>query len=434
MVENTSESHCRMELLQCSVNVAYLKSLGLDSNVEYARREIIAEFEKAAPSSKSIDVSMPDFHGIDIHSQSNPHSDIELPEAFCQSAVAIQFPEPQKRPDLSHIIFGVSTSVDRLEESLDQFAHWASHSNAKFVVLLHAETASPEAISRVERKAAMFGIALMFEQSDASFPDRYYSLTRMVYQMRDETTKWCAMIDDDTFFPSIAVLVDYLSGYDTSQPHYIGGLSEDFNQVKAYGYMAYGGAGVFMTMPLLAQIDGNFDSCYSLQRGGDTRIAHCVHQHTLTKLVVHPRLHQLDMNGDLSGFYESGRPQPLSIHHWKSWHHANMTALAQVASVCGDSCLLQRWRLNDGWFLTNGYSVMKPSGNLKEDDFTMEHTWNENGAYLHSVEPLRPKDDAKVSYKLEAAVAENEGNLVRQFYVKRSEGANRVLEIVWRQA
>jgi hypothetical protein len=88
-------------------------------------------------------------------------------------------------------------------------------------------------------------------------------------------------------------------------------------------------------------------------------VARCIYDHTTTKLKWERGLYQLDPRGDTSGFYESGRPLPLSLHHWKSWFHADMVSLGKVAVICGEACLLRCWHLSDDWYLVNGVSVVK---------------------------------------------------------------------------
>ena len=152
------------------------------------------------------------------------------------------------------------------------------------------------------------------------------------------------------------------------------------------------------------------------------------------------RLHQLDLHGDASGFFESGRELPLSVHHWKSWFWTPMDKLAAVSKVCGDACLLKRWRFEDGWYITNGYSVVKygDEGDLaktKVEDLSIEKTWWDeyewDGRYEEAFGKIRPKDDRKASLRLEDAIVE--GNRVRQIYIRRgdAERSDRVLELVW---
>lgn len=213
--------------------------------------------------------------------------------------------------------------------------------------------------------------------------------------------------------------------------------------MHVYGFMAYGGGGVFLSVPLLEQLNqpAVYQACFDSKAIGDGQIANCIYAHTLVKMTPEPLLHQMDLGGDVSGFYESGRTLPLSVHHWKSWYTMNMTALVSVASVCGPECLLRRWRLADAdaaeenpWYLTNGYSLVQYGEELREDDISMEHTWDAQSDFKYSLDPLREKDEKKVSLKMDVTWAEDGGSVVRQFYMGKVEGdRTRVLEVVWRK-
>jgi hypothetical protein len=224
--------------------------------------------------------------------------------------------------------------------------------------------------------------------------------------------------------------------------------------------MAFGGAGIFLSLPLLKQLQPHLDNCSpryhdyykthevmdemmgkNIPNGmtGDRALALCIYEHTLTKFTPSPDLHQLDLHGDLSGFYESGRAFPMSLHHWKSWHAVPMLPLVAVGSVCGDECPLMRWRLANGWWITNGYSLVRYSEDYEKDridDIRMERTWQDEwGEYQHSLEPLRDRDWAKTSMRLVGALPDegSGGKVVRQWYAMEDEEANWVFELVWRR-
>lgn len=163
-----------------------------------------------------------------------------------------------------------------------------------------------------------------------------------------------------------------------------------------------------------------------------------IYSHTTTKISWEMGLRQLDLHGeDLSGFYESGRALPLSLHHLEILVSSAMVAMSAVTSVCGDASLLHRWQLSDDWYLTNGFSLVKYSPPLTEN-LTMEKTWDDSGymregeGFADSLAPLRPRDEGKVSFRLRLAL--HEETSVRQFYVRqpRFQGRDQVIEILWR--
>ncbi|KAF2758004.1 hypothetical protein EJ05DRAFT_373959 [Pseudovirgaria hyperparasitica] len=408
----------------CSPNLARLQQLKLSAEINYGRAAINVRYAASTSQPEQFQLPLPEFNKMRVHEHVEGSEPPQCPEPFMLS-----YDTPPPPPDLSHIIFGAATTIDRLEASFYDFAHWISGTNALLYAIL--EPAAAPDIERLKERAKSMGFRLTVEESELDWHRRYFTLTRRFYEHHTSTTKWGIIIDDDTFFISPTRLSSFLASFDHTQKYYIGGVTEDFGQIKNFGIFGYGGASNILSIPLLAELNGLYDVCVKEETGGDIMLARCLYGHTGTKLTMEHRLHQFDMNGDLSGIYESGRrrPQMLSVHHWKSWHQANMTNMAAVSSVCGDECLLQRFKFADGWWLTNGYSLVKYSKDLSLDDVTIEHTWRENGDYWHSFDPLRPKDEGKTSLRLE--LVERTENSVSQFYVQRKEGLDHVFEMVW---
>ncbi|PYH89931.1 hypothetical protein BO71DRAFT_95026 [Aspergillus ellipticus CBS 707.79] len=415
----------------CSVDLDLLRQYSPSHSVEYARLEIaVTPTENFTHHADTLNTRFPKFRTVRLDTAA--HREDLSPEK-CTASVTIQGPMPSASPDASHMIFGLATSVDRLLDSLDTFAHWAGGTNARLLVAIDNGGGSEK--KQAQQRAEALGIRLtILEEEEDERLDRYFYLIQYLYKHRDESTQWAVMMDDDTFFPSMRRLVDRLANYDTTQPQYVGGVTEDLQHMYGSGYMAYGGAGIFLSMPLLEQLQPFFDDCYVFKAGGDRMLSRCIYAHTTTKLSVEPDLFQLDLRGDASGFYEAGRGQPLSVHHWKSWFEADMVALSKVASICGEECLLHRWLLPGEWYLVNGFSVIKYS-TVSDDPLPMEHTWDPSkypgpDPFAWSLGPLRRKDENKISFRLRDAVQEKER--VRQMYVHEVAPEKlEVLEVVW---
>ena len=408
-------------------DVAFLRELvGEDvESIQYGYREILVnDCSGVTCDGKTLDLTTPEFEEVSLADQ-----DILGPEV-CTPPFVLPLPRPQQRINAPHLIFGVATVVDRLRSSIEQFAHWAGFTGVRIFAVI--EPCDYGSILDVQSRAAELGINLDITTSDLEFTDRYYSLTRVLYENRDARTEWAVFVDDDTFILSINAIVAYLAEFDTSKPHYLGGLSENMGHVQGFGIMAYGGGGIFISLPLLAEMDALYDDCSKDHIPGDMRIANCINENTNTKFLSNPSIHQLDFRGDASGFFESGRPQPLTIHHWKSWFWLNVDAMSLVSSVCGDDCLLRRWKLADGWFLNNGYSVVKYSVDIEPEDTSMERTWDMDGPFKHSLSPLRKKDESKRQFVIRGAQTDTNGT-VRQYYVMDESGEKSVLEVGWRR-
>ena len=358
---------------------------------------------------------------------------LDLDHCLNPVPIRVQMPLNRNRLDASHIDFGIATTEARLNDSMDAFAHWAAYSNARILALLETDAHKVE----LESRAKAMGIILQITESKDEYELRYFSLLRHLGNNARPETRWSSIIDDDTFFMSMPALVEALSIHDTSKPIYLGGMSESVKQIHSFGVMAYGGAGIFLTQPLLRKINSVYELCQSMGSHGDRQISHCIYQQTSTRLTLEHRLHQLDLKGDVSGFFEAGREPPLSVHHWKSWFQMDMAKLSAVARICGDACLLAQVQFSDNWILTNGFSIVHYSTEVNVGDTTMEKTWKKHGgsstdSYFHELAPIRPKDKEKFSYRLQDAVVDKDR--VRQYYVHRNFfKGDRVLELIWRR-
>lgn len=424
--------------IHCELDLAVLERLQVSKLGSYLRREVNAVTVAAnqeVPMTQRLDTPLMDRKLLDpaerLTEDEQSQADCSIPHPL-----TVQVPSPPKTVDASHIDFGVATKADRLNDSLDQFAHWAGYTRTRIFALVEPDKRVPE----VQAKADGLGINLYITESDEEYQSRYFSLVRHLASHVRDQTRWSVVIDDDTFFLSMPALVAALEKYDHTQQVYLGGISESIPQIGAFGIMAFGGAGVFLSRPLVTELSKPeiFDECQNMEFTGDRRISLCIYQYTPARLTIDHRLRQLDMMGDVTGFFETGRELPLSVHHWKSWFHADMPKVASISELCGDTCLLRKWAFSDGWVLTNGFSVVKYSTDVDPFDKTMELTWeSHNGAvhesYLHELGPLRPKDWDKISYLLEDAVVEEDQ--VRQFYIHRGgKDGDEILELVWRNA
>ncbi|KAB8239454.1 glycosyltransferase family 31 protein [Aspergillus alliaceus] len=425
--------------VQCEPDFDVLRRLDVHKLSQYTRREVIA-----VPSSNNVLPMRQNFQTplFEPKSPKLPNSPDNLPvqqvqdDCMIPEPVTVQVLQPPRHADASHIDFGVATTLARLNDSLDAFAHWAGYTKTRIFALIEPD--EEKRTYEVQAKADSLGINLYITENDEEYQRRYFTLVSHLGKHMRPQTRWSCIIDDDTFFLSMSELVKALGEYDDTQPMYVGGLSESIPQIGVFGLMGFGGAGVFLSRPLVEEISKPeiFDACLDTDHTGDRRISLCIYQHTFTRLTVNHRLRQLDVQGDVSGFFESGRQPPLSVHHWKSWFHMDMAKLSVVSELCGDSCLLRQWKFADGWILTNGFSIMKYSQEIDPSDKTMELTWEgQNGAvhesYLHEFGPLRGKDWDKFSYLLEDSVLD--GNKVRQWYVHRDpEKGDQILELIWR--
>ena len=456
-----------LDVRQCPDQIDWLAGLNLTYPIRYAHRDILV---KPTPGLERASITKLDASLFSNSQIIDLSKDVKVALQHCEKPYLLNVPAFVKdSSDASHIIFGISTTLKRLDTSISSLLRWLPHTNAKlFVIVIESEQiVESEGVERVDAVAAdpqqkaelqarMRDLGMdvtLVEPLDLqdSFSIKYFSLIKIMYNSRDEKTKWISLLDDDTFFPSIPALVAMLAKYDTSQEYYVGALSEIWWAVAHYGMMGFGGAGIFLSIPLAKVMNNHYRFCTEASHttAGDIRIMDCVYLLTEVKLTYERDLHQVDIHTDLSGVFESGR-MPLSLHHWKagaaSLSGYNLPMMHLVADVCGD-CFLQRWQLGSEMILTNGYSlVLYPKGRLKDTDMDkMEETWDEvppvensfNRGTDHSLGPTRRKmtlDKEKIQYVLINSAITEGG--VRQSYLHPGVDGDidSLLELSWKKS
>ncbi|KAH9434162.1 hypothetical protein MCOR02_006185 [Pyricularia oryzae] len=238
--------------------------------------------------------------------------------------------------NLSDFMFGVSTTYARFNDPktspVKEWSYWltdsAGNSNGGKLVLLLVN-ATHEELTEAAAQLGAVGIDADVYRADPEdiMAVRYMSLVPAMYKQPERVhKKWLVVCDDDTFFPSPHALVETLGEMDPSQELYVGTLSEDINNVQRHGSQAFGGAGVFISVPLARRISELFPSCSTEDKinesnsgwgpQGDIILRKCIYENTAVRLTNLGELWQIDLTGDPSGFYESGM-RPLSLHHYR---------------------------------------------------------------------------------------------------------------------
>ena len=434
---------------RCPSEAPWLDQIRIERPFQYARRDITLRPNRdlTRQSITKLDEALfPELQNIGA-------GENQLTSAACLEPLRLEVPAwPETYPDASHIIFGLSTSMARLEDSLVYFRRWMSFIKARVVIIVTGEDDSVPKYSdmrNMERRMRQMGIHVtLLRPREEKMPMemRYFSLVKVLMEHRDERTKWAVFMDDDTFFPSMRELINTLNEYDASQPLYLGAMSEEWWAVARYSFMAFGGAGVLLSVPLLELVDRHYQDCIdeSHANAGDMRIYECIRWYSDTGLQHVNGLFQIDLHGDRSGLFESGR-KILSLHHWKEgwWDegqlgtlrpgHANwfpMDTMNLVADVCAE-CFLQRWQFGDDLVVSNGYTIATyPTGALTKFEKhrgleKVEETWLKPGIiqgannpgwdhYLGVMRPPLQLEYEKIQYRFLDAWKVDGG--VRQFY------------------
>ncbi|CZT53364.1 uncharacterized protein RSE6_14867 [Rhynchosporium secalis] len=352
--------------------------------------------------------------------------------------------------DSSILSFGISTKLTRLHYALPQLQHWLANSNAQLHVSIPIDaTLSPsDAIEEAESQFQSLNINLNIHTSPFPFAKSYFNLIRTLYETRTPSTKWLILIDDDTFIPSLPYLMHHLTTqYDSSTELLIAALSDSLTQIRELGLIPFGGGGIFISVPLAASllVPEIWDACVALPNDqGDQIVNECLNAHSHVRPTFDNGLQQMDIRGDASGYFESGR-RMLTVHHWRTWYEVNVPLASNVSRACGFECVFQRWVFNDDFVLSNGFSVAEYTEGFDEvvDLEKVEKTWDGDARnFAHHVGPLRDpvkKEEKRSARLVEASVLDGVG--VRQIYIERvKSGENgervegdvdRVVELLW---
>lgn len=432
----------------CLPEIEFLRrvELGLSDKIAYSRRCVKPILDPKYDRDTVANITHPLItHRTTVDLNSCSHADF-IP---CDH-LPLSVPAPYPHKTYDHITFGVASSFERLSDSLPAFAHWLAGTGALLVaVVSDADSPDPKFnLTALEVKYRAQGVTASFippilKKENSGDPDitverHHFMLIRNLLDVATEKTKWLGILDDDTFFPSMYPLDQELRKHDHKKSLWLGALSDSFSSVKNWGYMAYGGAGVFLSKPLAQEMNPHLKECMdeATVDTGDGFLRDCIYTRTHAKLTQVPGLHQHDTRGDMSGFFESG-VRPLSVHHWRSWYEAPMPAMASVTGICGD-CFLGRHRFAEDTLLANGYSITQyPEGLHKIDLDRMEGTWRNPGRdFDFSYGPLRDRlsPEQKKSYRLLDAEVTKSGAF-RQIYVYKGneeEGeSDEVVELLW---
>lgn len=403
---------------------------------------------------------------VDVKKKYRPE---KCPEPVVVPVTQSPFPSTANASDF---MFGVSTTYRRFTDPktspINEWTYWLTdgkgNSNGGKLILMLLD-ASIEELEAAYVTLAAYGIDVDVYQSDpaAIMAVRYLTLVPTMYNHPSRIhKKWLVTCDDDTFFPSFHALADRFEQYSFESPMYIGTFSEDVNNVERHGSQAFGGAGVFLSVPMAQIIAKKFERCITDQKikeadsgwgpQGDILLRKCIYENSETKLTILNDLWQLDLYGDPSGFYESGI-KPLSLHHYRGggWHIAHPWHYTKVAHLCGEDCTLQRFLTADNFIISNAFSVAYYPEGTDFDFNQFERTFgsapDDKGWNLDfKMGPQRPSlhmTGRKMSWDLQTAIWNGDGSL-SQIYVRKHDDwrwkmpdgspmstHNGIMELIW---
>ncbi|GAA6058934.1 hypothetical protein JCM10212_002886 [Sporobolomyces blumeae] len=402
----------------------------------------------------------------------------EKGEQVCKIVGVPSSPRPQVPATWKHnkIMFGMSTTPDRVLWNLPVWSHWLpAHASAldptrkehvANLPLLLVLTPPPNPTEELRTREAVeeaqsLGMYVEMRAREADrFETRYFALVEELYKeaLRREAeggdkTEWFVFADDDTFFPDFDSLVRLLSSFDSNDDKLIGTLSESTKQVAQWGHIAYGGGGIYISRKTVEKMnqDGAWSQClakFGSAFGGDAMVSHCaalvMGKDIHDALTVEDTLHQLDIRGDGTGFFQSGF-LITSLHHWGSWftlfppwHESGTGDLRKGISLVGKAAKAiggdnwgRRYVFEEGKLLVSlGYSVTVEKEPLTQDQLDKsEHTWWE----FETFHPIRSGQEEaldKRTYYITGVRTLSPDGIVRLEH-KNREGER--VDIIWDQ-
>lgn len=422
------------------LDLTHLEKHDLTPEFRYSRREIRTKHFDGKRKTLT-KINEPLFNTprtLDVEELWNRNATINV-----QPPLTLEVPSSPK-VDTSIISFGIATTAARLPAAFPNLEHWLSNTSSPLhVIVADSEGNEPADLeSQLQDRAIRANIA----NTSLPFSKAYFSLIRELYESRTPETRWIVLIDDDTFIPSLPALLNHLAAtYDPTRELIISAETDNIDQIRIFGIQPFGGGGIFLSVPLAASLSKPeiFESCMnSTSNQGDQITNECLEAYSPVRPTFDVGLNQMDIHGSFyepAGYFESGRPM-LTIHHWRSWFHIDMPAVARVSKACGDEGILMRWLFDGDVVLSNGYSVAEyPKGISDEELRGVELTWSDaKKKYIHRIGPLRENlgIDRKRALGMVETVVLEEG--VRQTYLELAEEEDgkpvemdKVVELLW---
>ncbi|GAA5962418.1 hypothetical protein JCM21900_003779 [Sporobolomyces salmonicolor] len=311
-------------------------------------------------------------------------------------------------PAAERLLFGLVTTVERAKYmsqlwELWMLPRWPADEGTPSCLILLSSDEKPSAIRELTHILEERGLPCGVRTS--SYERYEVRVLNMVRSMRDYAEEigkpidWFIFNDDDTFWLDIRTLRRLLSKYDPSEKWLVGATTESQNQLESHGRMAFGGAGILASAPLLSAMYQIWGECYDRYKnafGGDEMLTRCgalakgVTKQTVT--TEEKGLHQFDVPGDATGMLQSGIPI-VNLHHFMdgSWVHLfgygtyrtdmqQILLIRDAAAFLGGDNMFKRYVFGNGkWLFVNGFSItLFEEPRTKEDMPLMEHTWYED--------------------------------------------------------
>ncbi|CAF1088118.1 unnamed protein product [Rotaria sordida] len=331
---------------------------------------------------------------------------------------------------IEEIYFALTTNTQRILKTIHYLKFWAKLSSIKCLIVFEQKDFLTTA--NITEYLVNEGISCKVQTSNVTrYEERYLELFHMAWNNQEikedihtgiKKVEWFAVGDDDTIW-FVNNLLHTLQQYNSSNFMYIGDISNKKSQVIRHGaYYAYGGGGILLSRPLAVLFAQHIQECKQFLNlyGGDEMIGKCITEILQVNLTRNNNFHQMDSNGDMTGYLESGINGLVSLHHmfsmWKPFpnEHTNKINetinLIQLAYTTFDENFLKRfarvnYKTNQTLLLTMGYSFSLFNRILSRTDLTqVENTWF--GTEM-ATRTIRPKENNKTTWYFRSLTIEN---------------------------
>ncbi|KAK4653024.1 hypothetical protein QC762_504355 [Podospora pseudocomata] len=296
------------------------EKFGLTDTIRYTQQCIKPVYDKTVDRNLVSNITTPFTSDKSTIGVTLSDENLSLPPC---TPISLPVSKPYPKTPHPELIFGVASTYERLssESTLSAFAHWLSHSKSRLILTitdyhsLPSPSASSSSLLKLYHSRSILVSALPPpppppHTKNYTTPQLHFLLLSTLLSFSTPQTTFLSLIDDDTFFPSLHRLSVALGRYDPSVPLYLGARSESKSANRQYGEMAFGGAGLFVSVPLAKQLVPYFERCAveygGRDRGGDGLLRDCVYGFTEVRLTEVRGLWQGDLRGDVSGFFEGG--------------------------------------------------------------------------------------------------------------------------------
>jgi hypothetical protein len=294
---------------------------------------------------------------------------------------------------IEDLYFLLTTNTKRIRYTIHFIKFWAKIKNIKCLIVFEENDLSNKIF--IKQFLLRHEIKCQIETSTVKrYEERYFQLIQLIFNKTNlNQIKWFCIGDDDTIW-FMNNLLKTLEQYNSSKLLYLGNVSDKNKSLNLHGsYYAYGGAGILLSQPLAFSFANNLNKCKQFMNinNGDEMIGSCLTQMLKINLTINKHFHQIDHQGDIYGFLQSGIDGLVTLHHvFSQWEpfpqeHSNdekdILNILSISYYTHDFNFLKRFvkfnlNKNQTFLLTIGYSFTLFNRILTFDQLNqIEQTW-----------------------------------------------------------